>query len=616
VRSQTDSNKPLIQQRLIYFFYIPAVLLFLLLGARLWQLQIIQGNQYALRAERNRARTVQITAPRGTITDRNGDPLVENRPSFNIYLLREYMQDATATATFLDGYLGIPREELSARLSRARKSPVYRPLIIKEDVGIDDISTVEAHRRDHPEIQLGPQPRRRYRHNRLAAHVLGYVGEISDEELASEAFAGAKPGDLVGKSGVERIYNQSLLGTDGTRQVLVDSLGRELGVLSEVEAVIGGELRLTLDLHIQSVADSLLADRVGAILVMDPRNGEILAMASAPGFDPNQFSSRLSEADWSELVNDPDHPLQNRVIQSSYPPGSIFKPVMALAGLEQGFLEEGTRVFCRGAGEYYNRVFRCWAPGHGFMNVESALCFSCNIFFYELGMKMGIEKIAAEAAALGLGERTGVDLPAERSGILPSPEWKMRTRGEKWYAGETISVAIGQGALSTTPLQLLRAICAIAMDGRLVTPHLLLNVERGSGPPPSWPVRYLGLNPDHTRLIKNGMWASVNAGGTGGRAHVAGPDICGKTGTVQVIGSERARALKENAGGFADHSWFVGFANRDLPEVAVAVFVEHGGKGGAAAAPLARELFQAYFGNSGQPNAITELTETPRTSRP
>jgi len=610
MRSQPESHKLLLQQRLGWFS-LPVVLIFLTLAARLWQLQIIQGPQYALEADRNRIRSLDIVAPRGTIVDRNNIPLVENRPSYNIVLYREYMVDPAATAAFVTGNLGLEADEFESTLRKGRKTPFYRPVIIKQDVGIDDISTVEAHRRDHPDIQLAPQPRRLYRYGRIAAHVLGYVGEVSEEEMASPVFQGTRPGAIVGKSGVERVYNRSLTGTDGTRRVLVDSLGRELGEVGAVESVIGGELRLTLDLALQTVVENLLQDRVGAIVVMDPRNGEILAMASAPAFDPNRFSSRLSEEDWNELVGNPDHPLQNRAIQNSYSPGSIFKLIMALTGLEEGFIEADTRVYCSGAAQYYNRVFRCWSKGHGFMNLESAIANSCNVFFYELGQRMGIEKIAQQGSALGIGARTGVDLPGERAGIMPSPEWKQRVRGDRWYAGETISVAIGQGAVSTTPLQLLRAISAIALDGRLVTPHVIRHADRVDAAGHDWPAKDLGFRSDQIHRIRDGMWASVNAGGTGARARVEGLDICGKTGTVQIVGSEAARLAAADSELLVDHSWFVGFANRDNPEIAVAVFVEHGGKGGAAAAPLAKEIFQAYLGERVQQPITQALPAAP-----
>ena len=605
---QPESNRQIILQRLQLTYY-PVFLVFLVLAARFWQLQIIQGPEFAQRAEQNRVRNIQLVAPRGSITDRNDKVLVENRPSFNVLLYRESMKNFSYTSDFIVDKLGVKPEELSARLRRSKGSGVYRPIVIKEDVGIDDISVVESHRRDHPEIQLGPEPRRLYRYGKVAAAVLGYVGEISEAELSAGTFSGVHTGDLIGKSGVERVYNQGLTGQDGSRQVLVDSLGREVGLLDEIPSVVGGELQLTLDLDLQIAAENLLQDKVGAIVAMDPRGGDILVMASSPSFDPNSFSTRISVEDWGELINDPDHPLQNRAIQNSYSPGSIFKLVMAEAGLEEGLVAEEVRTFCSGVAVFYNRPFHCASKtGHGYLNLEGAITHSCNIFFYELGRRMGISRIALHAQSLGLGQKTGIDLPGERSGVMPSPEWKQQVRGSKWFAGETISVAIGQGAVSVTPLQVLRAVSAIATDGRLTTPHVLLKGEKIQLEQDRWKVAQLPIRAGGLGRIRNGMWGSVNAEGTGRNAVIPGLDICGKTGTVQVVGKERLKELRGDLSEFEDHSWFAGFASRDNPEIAVVVFVEHGGKGGIAAAPIAKEIFRAYFDRKSRPmQQITQL---------
>ncbi|HYK89788.1 MAG TPA: penicillin-binding protein 2 [Acidobacteriota bacterium] len=606
---QQDSNKQLIQQR-INLLYIPIILIFLVLAGRLWQLQIIQGSEYAEKAERNRIRTIQVVAPRGTISDRNSVPLVENRPSFNIQLYRESIKNLEDTSRFITEKLGMPPEDLAERLRRSKSSGTYQPIVIKGDAGIGDISVVEAHRKDHPELQLGPEPRRLYRLGKVAAHVLGYVGEVSEDELSRGLFQGIRVGSLVGKTGVERVYNQCLIGKDGVRQVLVDSVGREVDTLDEIPSVIGGELTLTLDLDLQTTAESLLQDKVGAIIAMDPRNGEILAMASAPSFDPNAFSTRILKRDWDQLVNDPDHPLQNRAIQNAYSPGSIFKLVMADAGLEEGMVTEGTHVNCNGAASFYNRVFHCWQKkGHGTVNLQTAITQSCNIFFYDLGQRLGISKIAEHGRALGLGERTGIDLPGERSGVMPSAEWKEQTRGVKWFAGETISVSIGQGYVTATPLQLLRTVSAIATGGTLATPHVLLRAEGLPNDPSRWPARQIPIGEENTRRIRAGMWGSVNNGGTGHNAAIPGFDICGKTGTVQVLSKETRISLQGDTSAFEDHSWFAGFANRDNPEVSVVVFVEHGGKGGVAAAPLAHEVFKAYFAKRRHPELLTQLKD-------
>ena len=603
---QPESNRQLLQQRL-NLLSLPIILIFVAMGARLWQLQIIRGSEFALKAEQNRIRTIQVVAPRGTIVDRFNNTLVENRPSVNILLYRESMKDFSATSDFIINGLKVRPDELTARLRRNKASGVYRPIVVKEDVGIDDISILDAHRREHPELQLGQVPRRLYRYGKTAAHLLGYVGEVSEDELANNMFPGCRTGDLVGKSGLERIYNKCLTGQDGKRQVLVDSVGREVGLLEGEDSVVGGEVQLTLDLDLQKAAENLLQDKVGVVAAMDPRNGEILVMASSPSFDPNSFSTRISEDDWKDLINDPDRPLQNRAIQNSYSPGSIFKLVMSYAALEEGMVPDGTRVYCSGAATFYNRLFHCASKtGHGYLGLEGAITHSCNIFFYEMGLRLGISRISQHAHDLGLGERTGIDLPGERPGVMPSPEWKLQARGSKWYAGETISVAIGQGAVSTTPLQILRAASAIAMDGKIATPHVLLRADKPLDNPPKWETHLLQGAHESLQRIRDGMWGSVNNSGTGHNASLPGLDICGKTGTVQVISNEGKKEAKHTDEDLEDHSWFVGFANKDNPEIAVVVFIEHGGKGGIAAAPIAREIFRAYFARKAGTEMLTQ----------
>ncbi len=606
VKLQAESGRQMVQRR-ISWLYPPLILVFVLLGARLWWLQILKGSEYALLAENNRTRIIQLAAPRGPILDRNRILLVENRPSFNILLYREFMEDDTATIAFAGEQLGVSREDMSELLHRSQQGGWYRPVVIKEDVGIDDISIVEAHRWDHPEIQLGPEPRRHYRFGMLAAHVLGYVGEVSDSDLKSQEFEGVQSGDLVGRTGIERTYNRVLTGRDGFREVMVDSLGRELGVVSEKEVVVGGELQLTLDLDLQTRAELLLDGKVGAIVAMDPRNGEILAMAAAPAFDPNSFSARISAREWNLLLNDPNHPLQNRAIQNTYPPGSIFKLIMAEAGLAEGFIDDSTRVYCNGSAVFFDHPYHCGSlGGHGWINLESAIAHSCNIFFYALAERMGIERISRHAKALGLGERTGIDLPGERTGIPPSPEWKRETRGSPWYPGDTISVSIGQGLISVTPLQMLRAVSAIATDGILVTPHLLLQADHKQAGQAQWPARRLAILPENAGRIRAGMWESVNNGGTSHSAALPRYDICGKTGTVQVISAKNKKELATESTAWVNHAWFAGFASREDPEIAVVVFLEHGGGGGAMAAPIAREMFAAYFEKMEDPDIYTQ----------
>jgi len=589
---EQDANRQLIQKRFGQL-RIPVMLVFLIFGARLWQLQILQGSEYTLRAERNRVRRISVVAPRGAIFDRNGVPLAENRPSFDVLLYREDMEDRDATTRFIIEKLGVSSESIERQFSRHKNTPRYRPIVVKEDVGMEDISIVEAYRRDHPEIRLAREQRRLYNYETTAAHLLGYMGEISEKELKSGEFPNAVTGTLVGRTGVEKTYNHILTGVDGARQVVVNSIGREIGVLEEIPTVAGGDIRLSIDLDLQLAAEKELEGRVGAVIAMDPRNGEILAMANAPSFNPNSFSPRISSAEWKEIINNPDNPLQNRAIQNTYSPGSIFKIIMASAGLHTGALDDDPAVLCTGSSEYYGRIFGCASSaGHGALRLEQAIAASCNIFFYELGRKLGISTIAEHALLLGLGARTGIDLPGERSGVMPSPEWSKRVRNIQWFAGETISVAVGQGAVDTTPMQMLRAISAIATGGMLTTPHVFLGAETGNIQNAEWRATKLPLKDENIRRIKEGMWRSVNADGTGRAAMVPGMNICGKTGTVQVVSRENRQFMRSNT---ENHSWFAGFADRDNPEIAVVVFAEHAGSGGAVAAPIAGKIFRTYY---------------------
>jgi len=449
------------------------------------------------------------------------------------------------------------------------------------------------------------------------------VGEISDAQLASGEFQGARNGDLIGKQGIERVYNSELTGIDGERRVMVNSLGRVIKVLEKKDAVPGKEIRLSIDLDLQLVGEKLLQDRVGALVAMDPNTGEVLAMVSRPAFDPNSFIGRISSEDWLELVSDPSSPFMNRAIQGTYSPGSIFKIIMAFAALDAGDIHRDDWIFCNGQLEMYDRVFHCSHPGgHGFVNINLAIQSSCNVFFYQLGREMGIDSIARYSHKMGLGERTMVDLPGERTGVVPDPEWKLKRYGRRWFAGETISVSIGQGALSATPLQLVRAIGSVAVGGKMVRPHLRQEE-------PGVQTTFVSdasstFSPENREILRDAMWRVVNSG-TGHLAAVTGLDICGKTGTVQVISKETRTELKlpqsgaQGNGGnpFDDHAWFVGFAPKSAPEIAVAAFVEHGGVGGTTAAPIAAEVFKEYFAKKGLiPRGDLNIAGIPKTGAP
>jgi penicillin-binding protein 2 len=477
--------------------------------------------------------------------------------------------------------------------------PSYYPIVLKEDLTIEDLAFVAAHRLEFPGLDITPQPRRLYGEGDLAAHLLGYVGEISEKELDRPEFKGSRPGWIVGKSGVERIYNSILMGVDGQKKVVVDSRGKEVATLDTVDSIAGNDLRITLDLDLQRAAEKALGDQVGAAVALDPRTGEVLALVSRPAFDPNSFTSRISRKEWADLMNDPRKPMQNRAIQSRFPPGSVFKVFMTIAGLQEGILTPDYVDFCSGATVLYGRPFHCWrAKGHGRVDLHRAIVDSCNVFFYHLGQKLGIDKIARHAQEFGLGLKTGIDLPGEDNGIMPSPAWKRLTFKVDWYAGETISVAIGQGYVSLTPLQVARAFGALGLGGVLKTPHVVASAELlKHGLTPIQQEGQAPMNPITFDIVTRGLWGVVNESGTGTRAAIPGFDVCGKTGTAQVVGREAQKKGVDNDA-LGDNAWFVAFAPLGAPEIATAVFVEHGGHGGSTAAPVVHEILKTYYHKS------------------
>src|SRR5450755_1390765 len=449
--------------------------IFLLLAYGLWRLQVMRSDEYALLAEKNRVRNVPILAPRGKILDREGRIIVDNYPSFSALLLRDSSRDLNADADAIAKGLHLNPEEVRTRIKRFASMPQYQPIFLKDDITPDELAFVESHRNELPEVDTIVAHRRLYPRNGFMAHLIGYVGEVSEEMLNQPRWEFYNPGDVVGKSGVELQYNQILMGKNGSRRAVVNSRGREVGRLDETQAEPGKQLKLTVDLDLQIAAEQALGEKNGAIVAMDPRNGEILAMVSRPTFDPNDFAVRVSRDQWNKLVTDPDKPLLNKAIQAQLAPGSTFKIIMGTAGLQEGIAQD-MHVICNGGGEFYGRYFKCWIAArhqtHGVVDLAKGVYQSCDVFFYTLAEKLGIERIAKYATMLGLGQKTGIDLPQEASGVMPSEEWKLRNFKQKWFLGETISVGIGQGAVATTPVQLMRAISAISMDGRMVVPHV------------------------------------------------------------------------------------------------------------------------------------------------
>ncbi len=568
-----------------------------------WYLQVVESERYARLAEENRVRRVEVPPPRGAILDRNGQILVRNRLSFGLIVDREKADDLPRTLAALSRVLGVPRSEAAARFNRAAaRRPRHEPVLLAEDVDLGTVAFVEARRADLPGVSIGIEDKRFYEAGASGAHLVGYVGEVSAGEIASGRIPGARQGDIVGKAGLERDFDADLRGRRGYRQVIVNNVGREVGELAGgTPPQAGANVRSSIDLDMQRALDLAYGARVGAAVFLDARTGEILALTSRPGYDPNLFVRRFNRSVWRALVSDPLHPLQNRAVQSAYSPGSTFKVILAAAALQERLITPATTFHCGGKEEFYGRVFSCHEShgGHGTVNLHTALVKSCNIYFYNVGRRMGIDLIAAYARRFGLGRPTGIRIAVEQAGLVPDEAWKQRVAGERWYPSETISVAIGQGPLLVTPIQQAVVAAAVATDGRLVSPRLRLDSPpaRAASPAPGAGDKSgEPLRPEVLEVVRRAMWGVVNEWGTGYRALIPGFDVCGKTGTVQLTqasaGVKNEEALPPE---LRDHSWFIGFAPLTRPEVAFAVFVENGGHGSEAAAPLARAVLESYF---------------------
>jgi len=589
---RNDNRLP--QARLAVASYIIVGMIgVLLLG--FWKLQVIDSDRYSSMAERNRVRSIPVIAPRGRMLDRDGRVLVDNYPSFSVLLLRD---DPALVEKNLPGIadgLGISFADLKDQLENTKNLPKFQPIIIKPEASQADVAFIESHRSDIPLLEMLMVHRRRYLPGGFMSHASGYVGEVSEQQI--EASNGRlRPGDFAGKSGLERQYNDLLQGTDGMRRVIVNSVGKEVGRLTTQEAIPGKQITLTIDYDLQQVAEQSLGARPGAVVALDPRTGEVLAMVSRPTPDPNDFAVRISNEEWKRLNDDPLHPLLNRAIQAQLAPGSVFKIITATAMLEDHVPQESFTTFCPGYGTFYGRQFKCWvyfaktgAKSHGVTNLHEAILKSCDVFFYNVGMRLGIDRLAYYGSHLGIGHKTGIDLPSEEPGLMPSAEWVERVFHRKWYAGETISVSTGQGAVTTTPVQLARIIGGIASGGVFKQPHLLKDAQNVGE-------EKFALSEPTIEKITDAMYGVVNEpGGTGGQLKLAGIELSGKSGTAQVIGyDERARVAKQKK--FEDNAWFVGYAPRRNPEIVVAVLVQESGKhGGEVAGPVARDVVKAYY---------------------
>jgi penicillin-binding protein 2 len=560
---------------------------------RLWDLQIMRGAEMRKLSEQNRIRIKKIVAPRGIIYDRMGKVLADTRPSFNIYLTPEDIRDFSQTVDGLARLIACDREEIIEKMKAASGMPPSFPIKIKSDIPMDEVARVEAHRVYIPGISIQIEPKRNYPYAASFAHVIGYVSEVSDEELKDKKkYKDYSPGDYIGKYGLERAYENDLRGVDGEKRVEVDAIGREVRTLDVIDPIPGNSLHLNLDLDLQLSADKALETRKGAAVALNPKTGGVLVLASRPGFDPNLFASGISKTDWQKIALDKLHPLQNRAIQGGYPPGSTFKILLALRALDLGIINERTTFSCGGGFAYGNRVFKCWKKGgHGSVSVHRAIVESCDVFFYNVGLRLGVDRIHDFGNTLGLGRITGIDLPNEQKGLLPSTEWKKKRYNQPWYEGETVSVAIGQGAVWLTPIQLAMLSSFVAGDGKNYKPQIVNRIVSTEGkviktfePVVNADVK---LKPGVLTIVKDGMRGVVNEpGGTAGASKVQNVLMSGKTGTAQA-GSDKVR--------LGDHAWFIAYAPSDDASVAMAILVEHGLHGSSAAAPIAKGITETLF---------------------
>ena len=586
-----------VQMRLVVMQY-GIVVLFATLAASFWFFQVLQHARFEQMAENNHQRALALRAPRGVLFDRDGRVLVENRYSFNVSIVREQATDLEQTIQRLATFAAVGEDSIREVLERHRTEPAYKPIVVIPDASLAQVAAVAARRLELPDVVVEEIPARHYLTDDLAAHLFGYVGEITGAQLARQDDEGLRAGAIVGQAGVEQAYNELLMGRDGVRHVAVNSLGREIETIRELAPAQGRRLMLTIDYDLQkAVEDGFRAlGYWGAAVLLDPRSGEVLSLVSMPAYDPNAFAVGIDRATWRELNSDELRPLQNRALQGRYSPGSTFKIVVAAAALEEGIVTPDFKVNCRGGASFYGQYFRCHLR-HGVVDMRQAIERSCNVYFYTLGSKVGVDSIHKWATALGFGVTSGIDLPHEVEGLVPSTEWKRRARDEEWYPGETISVSIGQGQVWVTPMSLAVATMTIANGGTRHTPHVLKATDEGAGwqpvpvPPPQ---SVVDLQPETVSTLHDGLWMVVNAAGTGGRARIRGRDVAGKTGTAQVISIQGRQAAGETDVDLRDHGWFVFFAPKDDPQVAGVVFAEHA-EHGHLAAPIARHALATYF---------------------
>lgn len=605
---------PGLRRRFIVLSAVAAAIFGILL-LRLWHLQIVNDERYRTLSERNRSRFIHIDAPRGTMYDRNGVMVVDSRPAFSVSVLRQEVADRQALFRRLSQLLDIEPRQLEARWRAGQILPDYQPLPLLEDVDRATMEIVQEHSLELPGVIVEAKPLRDYPYGEMAAHLLGYLGEITEDDLQRPEASRYRSGSLIGKTGLERLFEERLRGEDGYRLIEVNVRGRELRQVTTQKPTPGERLILTLDAKVQAAGEKAFGDLAGGAIVLDVRNGDVLALVSRPAFDPAQFARGINTGEWQALLEDTRHPMQNKVLRGQYPPGSTFKIAVALAALEAGDATPETTINCSGGIFLGSHEFRCWnKSGHGSVDLHRALKESCDVWFYRVGMLVGIDRIAAMCRRLGLGNPVGFPFGGERGGLIPDREWKKKRFGTAWYNGETVISSIGQGYVLTTPLQLATMTATVANGGTVWKPQVVKRIESLQGEllwtPEPEKVLESKWSAANLRAIRHALEAVVNEpGGTAYRSHIPEVRYAGKTGTSQVVGRRGAKEADTSRYEHRDHALFVAYAPAVAPEIAVAVIVEHGGHGGSAAAPVAKAMFEAYFGIERQPPPVVQVVD-------